>query len=118
MLKEIKTKTKHYFVDENGNKQGEYKDYYYNDQLYVHTFYLNGKLHGEYKDYHNNGQLSVHSFYQNSKLHGECKSYHQNGKLSHATFFYQGSNLRVNPDTLTEKDKTYILLSGRLPPRV
>ena len=116
MLKEIKTNSQHYSVDENGLKQGEYK-YFHNGQLWEHSFYLNDNLHGDYKVYHKNGQLWVHSFYQNGKLHGEYKTYHINGKLDYATFFYQDIDLDVNPDSLTEQDKTYILLSGRLPPR-
>ena len=93
MLTEIKIKTLHYFIDENNLKQGEYKSY------------------------HENGQLYIHSFYINDNRHGEFKSYYGNGKLNHATFYYQGKDLNVDPDTLTEKDKTYIMLSGRLPPR-
>jgi antitoxin component YwqK of YwqJK toxin-antitoxin module len=141
MLKEIKTKTKHYFVDENGNRQGEYKRFFHIGQLYTRSFYQDDQLHGEFKSYHNNGQLWVHSFYQDDTRHGEYKSYHDNGQLSlhafyqngtfhgerknyhddgticAATFYHQGNDLRVNPDTLTDQDKTYILLSGRLPPR-
>ncbi len=118
MLTEIKTNTLHYFVDEHNLKQGEYKHYYNNGQLSVHTSYLNGNYHGEYKDYRTTGQLWEHSFYQNDKRHGEYKYYHNDGKLNCATFFYQNYDLNVNPDTLTKHDKTYILLSGRLPPRV
>ena len=117
MLKEIKTNTQHYFIDENGLKQGEYNSYHDNGKLWIHSFFLNNNLHGEYKNYHNNGQLMTHSFYQNDNLHGEYKSYGVNGKLDYATFYYHGNDLNVNPDTLTKKDKTYILLSGRLPPR-
>jgi antitoxin component YwqK of YwqJK toxin-antitoxin module len=141
MLTEIKTNALHYFVDENNLKQGEYKDYYNNGQLCEHSFYQygnrhgeykeyhancrlnvhtslqNGKLHGEYKQYSRNGQLFVHTFYQNGKKHGEYKEYHNNGELSYTTFFYQGGDLHVDPNSLTEKDKVYIMMSGRLPPR-
>ncbi len=115
MLTEIKTDTRHYFIDEQNRKQGEYKSYYDDGQLWGHAFYLNDKRHGEYKYYRSNGQLFEQSFYINGKHHGEYKSYHWNGKLNHATFYYQGTDLNVNPNTLTEKDKTYIMLSGRLP---
>ena len=118
MLKEIKIKSHHYFIDENGHIHGEYKSYYDNDQLWEHSFYLNNKRHGEYKYYHENGQLWEHSFYQNGKLHGEYKIYCDNGKLDYTTFYCQGNDLKVDPDTLTEQDKTYIMLSGRLPLRV
>ena len=93
MLKEIKTITHHYFIDENGHIQGEFKVYHDNEQLYIQSFYQNGKLHSYYK------------------------RHDVNGKLVYATFFYQNNDLNVNPDTLTEQDKTYIFLSGRLPPR-
>ena len=106
-----------FFVDENGLIQGEYKDFHLNGQIWEHSFYQNGKRHGEYKEYYRNGLIYSKSFYQNGKRHGEYKSYHNDGKLGYATFFYQNTNLHVNPDTLSERDKTYILLSGRLPPR-
>ena len=141
MLKEIKTDTRHYFVDDQNRKQGEYKSYYDDGQLWGHAFYLNdkrhgeykyyrsngqlfeqsfyinGKHHGEYKSYHINGELEIHCFYQNSCLHGEYNSYYYNGKTNFATFFYQGKDLNVDLNSLTEKDKAYIMLSGRLPPK-
>jgi antitoxin component YwqK of YwqJK toxin-antitoxin module len=85
--------------------------------LWIHSFYQNGKRHGERKVYHDNGQLYVHSFYLNGKRHSEYKRHDDNGKIVYATFFYQNIDLNVNPDSLTERDKTYIMLSGRLPPR-
>ncbi len=141
MLKEIKTDIYHYFVDENNLTQGEYKYYSKNGQLHIHAFYQNDNLHGEYKKYYDNDQLWVHTSYQYGKLHGEYKVYYcdgdlrehssfqndmrhgehktffNNGKLKQATFYYQGINLHVDPDTLSEKDKTYIMMSGRLPPK-
>ena len=141
MLTEIKLDTFHYFIDENGLKQGEYKSFHADGQLWVHTFFINGKQHGEFKTYHINGKLSEHSFYLNGKRHGEYNAYHDNGKmwlhsfclngklhgeyktyydngnLNHATFYYQGTDLNVNPEDLSEKDKVYIMMSGRLPPK-
>ena len=93
MLTEIKTDTLHYFVDEHNLRQGEYKYYHDNGQLYIHTFCINDTCHGEYK------------------------TYHWNGQLDYATFFYQDNDLNVNPDTLTEQDRVYIMMSGRLPIR-
>ena len=116
MLTEIKTEYVHYFVDENNLKHGEFKSYHENGNLDIHCHYINGKRHGEYKIYHHNGQLLCHCHYNNGKQHGEYKSYYYNGTLIRATFYYQDNDLKVNPDSLTEKDKTYILLSGRLPP--
>ena len=117
MIKEIKTKNQHYFVDEHNIIQGEYKSFQHNGKLMEHYFFINDKRHGEYKSYYGNGQLFVHTFYQNGKKHGEYKQYRRNGELSYTTFFYQGGDLHVDPNSLTEKDKVYIMMSGRLPPR-
>ncbi len=116
MLKEIKTKTQHYFVDEQNRIQGEYRDYHENGQLWEHSFRLNDIRHGEYKEYRENGRLWSCSFFQNGNLHGEYKEYRENGIIDYATLFYQGNDLEVDPNTLTEQDKAYIMLSGRLPP--
>ncbi len=117
MLKEIKSDTIHFFVDENNLIQGEYKRYHENGQLYIHTFFQNGNRHGEYKSFYGNGRKFEHIFFQNGNIHGEYKAYHDNGIILRETFFYQGKDLNVDPDTLTEKDKIYIMMSGRLPPR-
>ncbi len=117
MLTEIKTKFLHYFVDENNLRQGEYKTFHENGVLWIHAFYLNNKLHGEYKLTSITGQLLEHTFYQNGKLHGGRRIFCRNGDKRRATFYYQGIDLHVDPDTLTEKDKVYIIMSGRLPHR-
>ncbi len=117
MLTEIKTDDQHYFVDDHHRIQGEYKRYHVNGQLRVHSFFQNGNYHGEYKSYQKNGRPYVYAFFKNGILHGEYKHYHRNGKQWEHSFYYQGTNLNVDPNTLTEQDKTYILLSGRLPPR-
>ncbi len=117
MLREIKTKTRHYFVDKQNRKQGEFKSYFNNGQLWEHAFLRNGIIHGEYKKYYYDGQLCEHFFCQNGYFHGEYKEYHKNGYLKHSTFFYQDIDLKVNPNTLTDQDKVYIMMSGRLPPR-
>ena len=41
----------------NGKKEGVYKSYHKNKQLYEEVNYINGKKHGIYKSYHINGQL-------------------------------------------------------------
>ena len=117
MLKEIKTEYQHYFVNVLNQKQGEYKSYHHNGDLQCHCHYVNGDRHGEFKEYYHTGNLRIQCHYINDNLHGEYKEYYQNGNLYHATFHYQGKDLHVNPNTLTQKDKTYIMMSGRLPQR-
>ena len=67
MLKEIKTKSEHYFVDDQGRKQGEFKYWYENGQLRIHKFYRDGKLYGESKSWYDNGQLETHRFFKDGK---------------------------------------------------
>lgn len=59
-LVEHKTKTRHYFIDAQGLKQGEYKYYFINGQLRAHCFTKDDKTHGEYKNYYDDGQLAYH----------------------------------------------------------
>jgi len=65
-LTHIKTKQQDYYKDEQGLKQGEYKDYYFNGELWERSFFKDGKKHGECKYYHpENGELLGHVFYKN-----------------------------------------------------
>ncbi len=102
---------------QHGNIHGESKSYHENGHLYIHSFYIHGRCEGETKIYYDNDKLNEHYFYQNDMRHGEYRRYRKNGQLNHATYFYQGTDLKVDPATLTEKDILYIMMSGRLPPR-
>jgi antitoxin component YwqK of YwqJK toxin-antitoxin module len=140
-MREITTYGEHFLVDKNDLVQGEYKEYYHNGQLKSHLFYQDGCLHGECKFYYDNGQLKEHAFcqhnilhgesfeytrsgrlrkyacYENGEFHGECSNYTSNIKNRYRTFFYHGTDLNVDPSTLSKEDKLYIMMSGRLPPR-
>jgi antitoxin component YwqK of YwqJK toxin-antitoxin module len=89
-LKEIKTETELYFVDESGKKQGEYKWWHYNGHLFEHCYYVDGKRHGEFKRWHDNGQLDEHGFFVDGKLHGEYKWWYPNGQLRMHCFYVDG----------------------------
>jgi antitoxin component YwqK of YwqJK toxin-antitoxin module len=67
-LTEFKSDAEHYFIDENGQKQGEYKSWYSNGQLREHGFFVDGKLHGEFKWWHENGHLYTHCFYVDGNM--------------------------------------------------
>jgi len=66
-MKEIKTNTHHYYINDKGQLHGEHKSYYSNGQLWIHCHYNNGKWHGEYKSYYDNGQLWVHTYDVNAE---------------------------------------------------
>ena len=87
MLKEIKTKYEHYFVDEQNRTHGEHKLFHENGTLCIHGFYFNGLKEGAYMQYRNNGKLVIQKNFLKNELHGEYKAYHDNGQL-HVHAFY------------------------------
>jgi antitoxin component YwqK of YwqJK toxin-antitoxin module len=76
-----------YFIF-NNKREGEYKDYYKNGQLYEIVNYKNNNLEGEHKQYWVNKQLSVIYNYKNNKKEGKYKGYQNNGEL-YMTFNYK-----------------------------
>jgi antitoxin component YwqK of YwqJK toxin-antitoxin module len=68
MLTEYKTDRYHYFEDDRGRRQGEYKSWYANGQLWENCFYVDGKWHGECK-WWKNGQIRRHCFYVNGEVY-------------------------------------------------
>jgi antitoxin component YwqK of YwqJK toxin-antitoxin module len=141
MLTEITTRIHHYFVDDANRKQGAYKEFYSNGMLYMHVFYLNGRregllemffsdgqlkfsvmcvddnFEGLYTSYHDNGALNHHFYYKKGLRHGEIKTFSSTGDIVYSSFCYKNRDLHVDPDTLTEQDKVYIMMCGRLPPK-
>ncbi len=80
-------------------------------------FYVDDVLHGDCKYYYDNDKLKYHRKYKNGFLHGECYSYDMAGNIESAVIFYHGKILYADPRDLSEKDKLYVMMSGRLPPR-
>ena len=92
-LTEHKTKSQHYYTDESGRYQGEFKTWYKNGQLRGHCFFKDGNFHGECKWWHSNGQLEYHCFYIDDRWHGECKRWHSDGKLALHSFDIEGKEV-------------------------
>ena len=65
----------------NGKKEGEYKEYWANEQLNLIRNYKNGNLEGEYKLYREDGQLNLICNYKNGNLEGKYKLYWEDGQL-------------------------------------
>lgn len=61
-----------YYVNDKGEKHGEYKHYHTNGKLYIHCFYKHGECHGEYKQYYDDGKLHTHCFYKDGELSTEA----------------------------------------------
>ena len=92
-MKHIKNKTKDYYKDDNGLKQGEYKSYYNNGKLDIHCYYKDDKLHGIYKSYYTNGKLRNICNFINGKEHGEDKFYNRDGSYDRSFYFNHGKEI-------------------------
>ena len=86
MLTEIKTNLIHYFHDEHGNRQGEYKDWHSNGQMYDHDYFVDDQRQGECKQWYENGQMSEHAIYCAGRARGEYKSWDDNGSVDRHDF--------------------------------
>jgi len=71
MIKEIRYSagsfTYYVHIDEHNKRQGEYKIWYDNNNMRLHTFFKDNKLHGEYKGWFKNGELDQHIFYKDDR---------------------------------------------------
>jgi antitoxin component YwqK of YwqJK toxin-antitoxin module len=65
----------------NGNKEGEYKSYHKNCNLWIICNYVDDKRNGERKSYYDNGNLYEIYNYVNDKYNGEYKRYYENGNI-------------------------------------
>lgn len=70
-----------YFVNNNGDKHGEYRSYFSKDTLKEVSFYNNGQLSGKRTLYFQNGQVEIMETYtDNGILHGPYISYYPTGQ--------------------------------------
>ncbi len=99
--------------DENGLLQGEYIARYLSGGIFMHCFHVNGKRHGEYRDYHEDGRIWEVRNYRHGELHGERYYYATDGV--DATMYYNDVDLRIDPRGLSDRDKLYVMMSGRRP---
>ena len=61
--------------------EGEYKEWYSNDKLFIHCFFDKGDENGEYKEWYKNGKQRINAIYKNGKKNGERKQWRRNGEL-------------------------------------
>lgn len=79
--------SQHYWKNEKGNLEDEYKEWHYNGQPWEQCFYKDGLKEGVYKSWWNNGQLASHCFYKNGLQNDEYKRWHKNGQPCEHGFF-------------------------------
>ena len=73
MLKEVKTKNEHYFVDTLDRIQGEYKRVNESGQLCKQCFYVDDKVHGEFTLWDSDGLIWKQCCFINGRVRGECR---------------------------------------------
>ena len=83
------------YFQSNGKKEGEYKSYHRNGQLWVIGNYVNGLKEGEFKQYYEIGQLWVICNYINDKRDGEYKQYYENGNLIFHLIYSHGQVIQT-----------------------
>ncbi len=64
-----------YTVDENGQKNGAYEEYYQDGQLAVKCALKNDKLDGPYESFYPDGRLEKKCAFKNGELNGAYESY-------------------------------------------
>lgn len=58
---------KEYYLNENKQLEGEFKEYYENGKVLVDCIYKDGKVEGEAKVFNENGDLFIKYYYENGQ---------------------------------------------------
>lgn len=82
-----------------GNEDGEWKLYWENGKIRWHRNYKNGILDGEWKMYYQNGNTSELGQYTNGKRNGEWKLFYENGK------FWRSENYKNGKKNVVSKNE-------------
>lgn len=134
-LREHKSDSAHYFLDENGYMQGHCTLYHNNGKTRARCFVIDGDVYGESRQWHDNGQIQHVYNYVKGVRHGECKEWYKySGQLKSHFFYFEGKihgeykewddfgklvlhlvcvddcALDVDAETLTDKDKFALTL--------
>lgn len=116
-----------YYVDKRtGRKEGPYREYYSNGQLYISTHYEDNEYNGEsfmyYQDgqlalkityvngrregysikYYPNGNINVEGRFRNDRIHGKIIDYYENGNIMSILFYKRSvldkTNIKYHPN--------------------
>ena len=68
MLTEVKTDRMHYFEDELGKMQGEFKEWHRSGRLKTKCIYKGNRCHGELMAWDVYGSISCHGFAYNGEM--------------------------------------------------
>jgi antitoxin component YwqK of YwqJK toxin-antitoxin module len=77
-------------VDENGNSNGQWKDYYPDGKIQAEGQYVNNRRTGVWKFYNTDGKVEQTGAYNNGRPDGLWKWYYENGALLREEEYFQG----------------------------
>jgi antitoxin component YwqK of YwqJK toxin-antitoxin module len=98
-------------VDENGKRQGAWKEYYSNGALMSEGIYKNSIRVGNWKYYHENGNLEQEGKYTSREIpDGDWKYYHENGQLYRIESYMDGE---LDGEYIEYNDSGKVLVKGQ-----
>lgn len=117
MLTEFKTDRLRYFVDEQGRRQGECREWYQNGTIYMICNYVDNLREGLCKRWCDDGEICYICFYKNGKAHGEYREWDDYGKVRLNFFCVDGRDIYFDeiPYPKTDEDLMYFKLKYDLP---
>jgi len=89
----IKARNSEYY-EIDGKRDGRYRKWFDDGQLFERCYYKNDELDGEYKRWHYNGPLAVHTYYKSNKLDGEYKTWNESRKLLRHYHYKDGVKIK------------------------
>ena len=89
-----------------GKKNGEGKEYNFDDELIFEGEYLNGKRNGKGKEFNEYGEIKFEGEYLNGKRNGHGKEYNYDGYLIFEGEYLNGKKMQM------EKEKNMIIMAN------
>ena len=68
-------------------REGYWKHYYPNGNIFSEGLYINGRKEGIWKEYHSNNDLYSIGTYKNNNQIGYWKMYHRNNIIKYIEYF-------------------------------
>lgn len=83
-------KTSQGYFDRDGNKDGEYLEFYASGKVKERTNYKDGLQQGSHEVYYPNGQKNIENTFTDDNEDGYTKGYYYNGKLNYEGWIING----------------------------
>lgn len=115
MLHEIKNATTHYFKDDHGLKQGEYKAFSLG-RMTGHGYLIDDKRNGVWYTWYPEGPLRGMYTFRDDIRHGEWKEWHDSGGLVYHWYYENGLLIHDFIESpLSDEEKILLVLKYGAP---